>query len=255
MPSVNTSSRRKRIIRKEEVLRVAAKRTYFRNIRRAFRGFSTEEAWTFVVRHKGKRRFCRVHRKQNAHYLAERYLDVLTLFHKLYPKNSLTPVGVMRVPGKAIIGAYPEEFNIESDITGDWRKTLERQRDNDVRGLLRFPVWGVVTEIERKQSADFKKYQHDVRARADSDVWFKATEQHIKFIEKTGIPIGNRIFRESGISVVTNGNISNVNGKPLYFEPKITAPRRLFALIQTKPAKERQALLRITQRLGLVQPK
>jgi hypothetical protein len=92
-----------------------------KTIRRAFRNFSTEEAWTFVVRFKGKRRFCRVDRGKNARYLAEHRRLVLDLFHRLYPKNSITPVGLLKVPASAIISAYPEEFSLEkNNSNSDW---------------------------------------------------------------------------------------------------------------------------------------
>jgi hypothetical protein len=231
-------------------IKAAVKAHPLKNIRRAFRNFSTEEAWTFVVRLKGKRMFCRVDRKKSSRDLAERNRLVLDLFHRLYPKNSLTPVGVMRVPSKAILGYYPEEFEFHKLNKGsdDLNQMLERSSIRQIKGVQKFPVWGVVTEIERRQSPDFKVYQNELR----SYVHFSSkSENHLRFIYGEAIPLSRIIFAESGISVNYMGNMSNKNGNPLFFEPKITSPKRLIACIKSKPSNERVALMRIAKRLGL----
>ena len=234
-------------------IKTAVKAHPLKNIRRAFRNFSTEEAWTFVVRLKGKRMFCRVDRTKSSRDLAERNRLVLDLFHRLYPKNSLTPVGVMRVPPKAILGYYPEEFGFYKLNKGsdDLNQMLERSRIRRIKGVQKFPIWGVVTEIERRQSSDFKIYQNELRG-FEGGSYSKPSKNHIQFMYDTAAPLAKKIFNESGIRVDYAGNISNVLGNPLLFEPKITVPRKLIACIKSKPANERVALMRIAKRLGFV---
>jgi hypothetical protein len=232
-------------------IKAAVKAHPLKNIRRAFRGFSTEEARTFVVRMRGKRLFCRVDRTKCARYLAEERRLLLDLFHRLYPKNSLTPVGVMKVPARAILGYYPEEFEVSEYMSRDplLRARMERSVHESISGLAKYPVFGVVTEIERRQSPDFKVYQREVRG--DVERFSPASNRHKEFIQVVALPLANRILKESGIRVDYPGNISNVNGNPLFFEPKITAPKRLVEFIKTKPAKERVALMKIVRALGL----
>jgi|GEM_PF-2373926 len=232
---------------------LASKAHPFKNIRRAFRGFSTEEAWTFVVKYNGKRRFCRMHRTQNSQPLANRYKLVLDLFHRLYPKNSLTPVGLMKIPANAVLSYYPEEFAPHELRGGDpafianMNKNLERRK----KGMHKFPLWGVVTEIERRQSHEFKVYQTYVRGFARREP--RAAQEHNKFVQSIAWPLADKIFKESGIRVDYAGNMSNVGGNPLYFEPKITSPQRLIEFIKTKPVEERQKLMQIIRSLGFVQ--
>ncbi|MFA6269252.1 MAG: hypothetical protein WCW13_05025 [archaeon] len=238
--------------------RVSAQRLFsspltrrYKNIRRAFRSFSTEEAWTFVVSSKGKRRFCRVHRIRSSKPLATQQKLVLDLFHKLYPNNSLTPVGLIRIPGKVIRASYPEEFEAYTYVQdGSLRDFLNRGLKRRERGLYKFPIWGVVSEIERRQSPDFKVYQREVRGGVAN--FSKAAKRHIAFMKSVAYPLANKILKESGIRVDYTGNISNVRGNPLFFEPKITAPTKLIALIKTKPSKERKGLMQIARNLNLV---
>jgi len=222
------------------------------NVRRAFKNFSTEEAWTFVVRQNGVRRFCRVHRTSNSELLANRQRLVLELFHKLYPKNSLTPVGIMKVPAEAILGYYPEEFHVSPAFSTDSNLHASVQRSTKLRikGIQKYPVWGVVTEIERRQSPAFKVHQRELRGFVSKNSL--GSKAHDFFIDRFAVPVANNIFKESGIRVDYTGNISNVKGNPLFFEPKITAPNRLIDFIKTKPKSEQVSLLRIVRELNLV---
>jgi hypothetical protein len=121
--------------------------------------------------------------------------------------------------------------------------------DRKRRGLVRFPVWGVVTEIQQGQNPNFKIYQREIRG--DVESLSQASEKHIGFMYRVGVPVANRIFRESGIRVDYPGNVSDVGGNPLFFEPKITAPSRLVEFIKTKPIGEREALMSIAKKLGI----
>lgn len=223
-----------------------------KNVRRAFKNFSTEEAWTFVVRQNGVRRFCRVHRTANSELHANRQRLVLDLFHKLYPKNSLTPVGIMKVPAQAILGYYPEEFKVNEGLSLDSKlhAMMERSTKLRVRGIQKYPIWGVVTEIERRQSPEFKLHQRELRGFVSKQSF--GSKMHEFFINHTASPLAKQIFKESGIRVDYTGNISNVKGNPLFFEPKITAPNRLIEFIKTKPKSEQVLLLRLVQELNLV---
>jgi hypothetical protein len=232
------------------VSKVVSRPKELRNIRRAFRRFNTEQAWTFVVRFNGKRRFCRVHRHQNARYQAERNRDILDLFNMLYPNNSISPVGVMNVPARAVLTYYKEEFERATGPDSGLNELLNKGLERRLRAVQKFPLWGVITEIKHGQSIEFKRYQQQVRGHVSR--FSPTANRHIRFMDEVGYPTARKIFKESGINVSYPGNISNVNGSPIYFEPKITSPRRLIAFIQTKPLAQRRKLMVIVTRLGLV---
>jgi len=221
-----------------------------RFVKRAFEKFSTEEAWTFVIRFKGKRRFCRVSRTNYTKGKAVTNLLVLDLFHRLYPKNSITPVGIVRISGDAVKRSYPEEFAPVKDLGDDILNIMINDRaERRAKGLSKYPIFGVVTEIERGMSPDFRNYQKELRTWAS---FSKSGEQHKKFVKEVAVPLGKKIYNESGISVTYTGNMANRDGNPVYFEPKITAPKKLIELINLKSKKERVELMRIARQLGIV---
>lgn len=165
--------------------------------RRAF-SFSTYQAQVRLVKYKGKTRVFRPS-YEGEQIFAERNLLKARIFHALFQENSLTPVGI----------ALVEENGKQ--------------------------VWGVVTNIVRNRSADYKLYQQRfytaVPFYAAIGKESEAIERHERFCREIAAPILDKI-REAGINVDwAQVNICNAGGKPVFFEAWRISPKKCMAFI------------------------
>ena len=154
--------------------------------------------------------------------LAERNLLRLRIFHALFPENSLTPAGI----------AFVEEGKKQA--------------------------WGVVTNILRKRSADYKIYQqvfYTKQGYAATGKNREAFERHEEFVPKIAKPILAKI-REAGIAVDSaEVNVCNAGGKPVFFEVKAISQIKCLKIIQRTVTNERQRnkLIHLLQELEFVE--
>lgn len=156
--------------------------------RPAFR-FKTDQADIFIIRFSGQRRVIRckhvgslTSQKTQKDIARKNFLE-LKLFNLLFPENSITPVAVSSI---------------------------------NIRGRKR---WGVVSEILRKKSSDYKKFQKRNYGKPKKNKYDLETFRHDEFLSGDSVVNMRRKIAEAGIHVNTHGvNTANVDGKPIFFE-------------------------------------
>jgi hypothetical protein len=185
-------------------------------VRRVF-GFRTHQAEVRLIEFGGKKRVLRFDRVHSDKTSARKEFIQQKIFHTLFPENSIAPVGIAAIK--------------------------EQNRK----------CWGVVSEILRNRSRDYKAYQRLyyetllTQATADELV---AMAPHVKFSDNVGLPLARRIKEQTGISVdLASVNICNVKGKPVFFELwpfKLNVPLlKKYIQANVKDKKPRQMLLKL----------
>jgi hypothetical protein len=232
MPAGKKSRKAKKPVEKKP----GAKRS-----RRAF-GFETDEAQIRLIRFRGKKRVIRLLGEWyrtwpegkpdgvrvftplpslKAKALARKQFIQQKIFHELFPKNSIVPVGIAMVKEKGQT------------------------------------YWGTVSEILRNRSEDYKLYQRILYLHhLPTDLERAMASRHSDFAWKIGRPRASEILEQTGIALnPALVNICNVKGKPVFFEITTVNPDKLKKYIQSnvKDKKTRQMLLRLRKKLARYQ--
>ena len=184
--------------------------------------FNTDEAKTMVIEFKGKRAMFRLPMKEFSSKRAARNKFILyKIFHELFPQNSIKPLGIKAVNEKE------------------------------------FPQWGLVSEILKNRSPEYKIYQQAFyRPRSKMKLPEKAIDaaikKHERFVNETAMPALIKIALETGIRLNNHPvNICNVKGNPVFFEIAQRVNHRLLEYInkKVKNPKKREMLTRLAKKL------
>jgi len=206
--------------------RKRAKRPRPGRARRTLR-LRTREAGIYLTRYKGKLRVLRIPcggRMRANKLAAQKIYSALKIFHSLFPENSIRPVGI-------------------SYIIPEGKQHRGEQH------------WGVVSDILRKRSPEYKEYQAWFYAgeinRHNTDERIKMRKEHHEFVYVIGTREAYQIERSSGISLNTRHvNVCNVEGKPVFFEiVKIDSAKLRQSIKANVKGRKQAELLRLLKKL------
>ncbi len=175
-----------------------------KRVRKAF-GFSTQQAKIRVIEFRGKRCLLRIPsgNLKPTKQFARRMFVLHKIFHTLFPKNSINPVGIKSIK--------------EKDKTS----------------------WGMVSEILKNRSSEYKithalYYESPLRLKLSPDMIEKAYAKHLGFVYKKADPFSMKLAEKTGIYTNEHRvNICNVKGKPVFFEIDSIKTNRLLAFIES----------------------
>lgn len=179
---------------------------------------ATEEAQLFGLRFKGRRCVIRIHNRFDSQktdlYKATRDFLEHSLFHELFPEHSINPLGVQKI---------------------------------EVNGQPRF---GMVSEIVSNRSKDYKAFHREFYT-VSRFVKTAPSIRHAEFVQKTARPLVSQIFAQSGIILGDHpANVTNVGGKPVFFEIAYVDKKKLRTFITQQisdPPRQKNLLALVKQ--------
>tara|TARA_Y100000310_G_scaffold319650_1_gene375168 strand:+ start:458 stop:1129 length:672 start_codon:yes stop_codon:yes gene_type:complete len=186
--------------------------------RRAFTSFKTEEAQIHAMRFKGRTRVIRpIGTRKEANLDLSRH----SVFRLLFPGNAITPVGV-----SSLVEGGTRKHGLVSEIV--------RGRSHDYK---QYQQW-VYQQLHSKGTSQFIKVVNEGKGRRPDFV-----KRHEAFVKELADPISERAL-DMGIELNTHPvNVCNAGGKPVFFEILSLNLRRLKSVAARMPKSAQRAEL------------